>query len=408
MAEEKTTEEASDAADELAAPSQPAQPAEPDPLQQLGETAHSAEAELFPSNDAGEPGDRVDDEADEPATFASAEAPWVGAEKKWLNGEEGAPGANAPAPGEPADTAAKAFPMLDMEDDPLLITPQIPVLQSIIPPAATGIGLGFKIGIIGVLIVVVAAAAAIVYWMNERFSAREQEILALRASDKQDVVRLERRIQDLLAQGGAENEARANALQIELMATKGEAVLEDDTEDSDRERRRRQRNDSEGSEEADSTPDGPATGSHRRTTGAIDDNTFQGDDTFRYLKDPVADLLDGAFTKPLPASTQAPAPVQGATDFPLGGTDLPQSPSREQVKAAMDSIAPQVVKCGAGSGRIVVSVAVAGATGRVMSAEPTGDHAGTPLGLCAARAVKLAKFPAFKQDRLRIKYPFDL
>jgi hypothetical protein len=93
--------------------------------------------------------------------------------------------------------------------------------------------------------------------------------------------------------------------------------------------------------------------------------------------------------------------------FPLGGAQLPDSPSRDQVKAAMDAIAPQVSKCG-DAGRVVVSLAVVGATGRVASAEPTGEHAGTPIGLCAARAVKLAKFPAFKQDRLQIKYPFDL
>jgi hypothetical protein len=243
--------------------------------------------------------------------------------------------------------------------------------------------------------------------MRESFSAREQEILALRASDKQDVVRLENQIQDLLAKGGAQNKARANELQIELRAARQEATAEVDTDTNNEERRRRQRNDSEGEEEAASTAAGSAptasptaTAGIRGRTGPIEPNP--------YPEDPVeADLLDSAIRKPaVPALT--PEPIQGATEFPLGGTDLPPSPSREQVKAAMDSVAPMVVKCGQGGGRIVVSLVVAGATGRVLSAEPTGDAAGTPLGLCAARAVKLAKFPAFKQDRLQIKYPFDL
>jgi len=51
---------------------------------------------------------------------------------------------------------------------------------------------------------------------------------------------------------------------------------------------------------------------------------------------------------------------------------------------------------------------VAGATGRVVSAEPTGVAAGTSLGQCAARAVRLAKFPRFEQERLQIRYPFDI
>ncbi|HUT76987.1 MAG TPA: hypothetical protein VM285_04835, partial [Polyangia bacterium] len=120
------------------------------------------------------------------------------------------------------------------------------------------------------------------------------------------------------------------------------------------------------------------------------------------------DLLGGAFTKPPAATTAAAAPIQGSTEFPLGAAELSAKPSREQVQAAMDAVAPHVAKCGPGSGRIVISVSVAGATGRVVSADPTGETAGTTLGLCAARAAKLAKFPRFEQERLQIKYPFDL
>jgi len=424
MTENKTLREDKEAPEESGKTEAPATAAEPDPLAELGQTAQSAEAELFPPSEtapaladptdeadapAGDVSGESDDEVDGPATFASPEAPWVGAEKKWLNGEEGAPDASASGQDNPADAAAKPFPMIDVEGDSAILSAQIPVLQSIMPPASQGIGLGFKLGIVGILVVVVCAAAAVVYWMNERFSAREQEILALRASDKQDVVRLERQIQDLLSRGGAENQARANELQIELRAAREATGSEGDTDDSDAERRRRQRNGTDGIEEG--APAGAGSEAAARTSkaGAIDDDPYREGDSFQYVKDPVADLLDNAVPKPQPAATEAPAPPaqQGATDFPLGGTELPLSPSRDQVKAAMDSITPQVRSCGQG-GRIVLSLAVAGATGRVVSAEPTGDHAGTPIGLCAARAVKLAKFPSFRQDRLQIKYPFDL
>jgi hypothetical protein len=37
-----------------------------------------------------------------------------------------------------------------------------------------------------------------------------------------------------------------------------------------------------------------------------------------------------------------------------------------------------------------------------------GDFAGTTEGSCIARAVRGARFPAFKQERFRILYPYAL
>jgi len=42
------------------------------------------------------------------------------------------------------------------------------------------------------------------------------------------------------------------------------------------------------------------------------------------------------------------------------------------------------------------------------SATAMGSHAGTPVGLCAARAVRRAKFPKFGKPSLTVKYPFKL
>lgn len=383
---------------------------EADPLAPLDDPAQTAEAELFPQADA-EPR-KHDSDVEEAKPFATSDAPWVGAEEKWLAGAGDDAAGPFPAAGkdEPPAPDAKPVPSLGDDDDALLLSPhQIPVLPSLIPPPRAGMGTGAKVGIAAAVIVVLAAAA-MVWWMNQRFAEREQEILALRASDKQDVSRLEAQIRELLAKGGSANQQRASELQAELDAAKaGSRPIEPEiaAAETDEERRRRHERDSDTRDTASGdvakAPAEPATPYDEPAAATAPAGTAGA-------KSPdEEDLLASAFTKPAAAAADAPAPAQGATEFPLGGTALPKSPSRDQVKTAMDAIAPQVRKCGGEpGGRVVVSLAVAGATGRVLSAEPSGDAAGTPLGLCAARAVKLAKFPPFQQDRLQIKYPFDL
>jgi hypothetical protein len=419
-----TTREDAAAPDEAEArdPSAPIiAPAEPEALTDLGDTARSADAALFPAADPVEPepdpavAAEEEDEEDS-APFASAEAPWVGAERKWLDGVEDRPAPPAPAPDGDAVAPSTPVSMLAEDDDPLLATSQIPVLPSLLPPAPHGLSGGAKLGIAGALLVVVGGAIGVVYWMGTRFEEREQEILALRAADKQDVVRLEHQIQDLLDKGGAENEARAKELRVQLEAARndvagqvavpppqaGEVAIAGGEE---------HRRPSEGGLErslegvaataVDPSGSAPTAAPPPQSgqTGGVAGNPASEDAE-------EADLLDSALTKPPAAAAEQQQ--QPTTEFPLGGTTLPESPSRDQVKAAMDGVAGRVKGCGAGGGRIIVSLAVVGATGRVASAEPMGEAAGTPLGLCAARAVKLAKFPPFRQERLMIKYPFDL
>ncbi|MBW2276226.1 MAG: hypothetical protein JRF63_01970 [Deltaproteobacteria bacterium] len=75
----------------------------------------------------------------------------------------------------------------------------------------------------------------------------------------------------------------------------------------------------------------------------------------------------------------------------------------------MNAVAGSVRACGQGAGgSIKMNVTIAGATGRVKSATAMGGHAGTPVGLCAARAVRRAKFPKFSKPSLNVKYPFKL
>jgi len=87
-----------------------------------------------------------------------------------------------------------------------------------------------------------------------------------------------------------------------------------------------------------------------------------------------------------------------------------QTLSRETVRTVMETIAPEVVKCGNGreTGTIVLRVTVSGATGRVRDAAAAyAPYVDTPVGFCAARAVRLAKFPPFSESEVTIKYPFE-
>jgi TonB family protein len=84
---------------------------------------------------------------------------------------------------------------------------------------------------------------------------------------------------------------------------------------------------------------------------------------------------------------------------------VPDKLTREQVQSGMNGVSGAVKKCGQGqTGTVTVQVMVA-PTGRVTSATTTGSFAGTPAGLCAARAVRGARFPQAKNS-LTVTYPF--
>ncbi len=87
---------------------------------------------------------------------------------------------------------------------------------------------------------------------------------------------------------------------------------------------------------------------------------------------------------------------------------IPKKLSRSDVQAGMRTAASGVKRCGQGQGgTITMAVTIAG-TGRVTSAAALGPNAGTPVGLCAARAVRKARFPKFDGPKINVKYPFKL
>jgi outer membrane biosynthesis protein TonB len=88
--------------------------------------------------------------------------------------------------------------------------------------------------------------------------------------------------------------------------------------------------------------------------------------------------------------------------------DLPAQPSRDEVRAALNAVIPELQKCiGERHGTADVTLTVR-APGSVSYAVVAGSFAGTPEGSCIARAVKLAKFPAFREPTVRVSYPFQL
>lgn len=119
------------------------------------------------------------------------------------------------------------------------------------------------------------------------------------------------------------------------------------------------------------------------------------------------DLLAGAIGPGGPAPAKAATPPPAAAG---GGSGLPAKLSRAQVQAGMRTVAGAVARCGRGeSGRVTVNVVIDGSSGRVSSAEVTGQFAGSAVGSCAARAVRGARFPRFSDSSLSVRgYPFVL
>jgi predicted Zn finger-like uncharacterized protein len=123
----------------------------------------------------------------------------------------------------------------------------------------------------------------------------------------------------------------------------------------------------------------------------------------------IDDLLDGAADKnapPTPKKEAAAPAAAAATSASEGGEDMPASPSRDEVLAAMRGVESAVRACATGSekGTAEVQITVAGTTGRVTNATVTGITG--EVGSCIARAARNAKFPRFSKPTFQVKYPY--
>lgn len=91
-----------------------------------------------------------------------------------------------------------------------------------------------------------------------------------------------------------------------------------------------------------------------------------------------------------------------------GGSELPEQPSRSQVRRAMGSVAGQVMACRSlveSQTRVNATVSVA-SSGSVQNANVSG---GSPqVQQCVQRAVRRARFPRFQRSTFTVTYPFIL
>lgn len=91
-------------------------------------------------------------------------------------------------------------------------------------------------------------------------------------------------------------------------------------------------------------------------------------------------------------------------------SSLPESPSRDDVKTALQGVSGAVQSCGKGAGgTATVNVTFSGKTGRATGARvASGPFKGTPVGACIENAVKRARVPRFQQSSFKVTFPYRL
>jgi hypothetical protein len=108
------------------------------------------------------------------------------------------------------------------------------------------------------------------------------------------------------------------------------------------------------------------------------------------------------------ATAHDPASAHSSTEHTharSGSRPVLEQPDRAQVIAAMSAVQPAATACfGAAHGTATANIRVLGSSGRVTTAQVTGQPGA--IGSCIARAVRRARFPKFTTESLSISYPF--
>jgi len=110
------------------------------------------------------------------------------------------------------------------------------------------------------------------------------------------------------------------------------------------------------------------------------------------------------------AGSSPSRPKQTTRSSSSSSSSLPDTPTRNDVKTALQGVSGAVKSCRKDSGGTAgVSVAFSGKTGRVSSARVTsGPFKGTAVGSCIASAAKRARVPRFKQSSFKVTFPYRL
>ena len=113
------------------------------------------------------------------------------------------------------------------------------------------------------------------------------------------------------------------------------------------------------------------------------------------------EVVGGSSAKSVPKQASA----QRSSD-----SSLPDSPSRDDVKTALQGVSGAVRACRKDEGgTATVDVVFSGKTGRATSAKvASGPFKGTPVGSCIESAVKRARLPRFQQSTFKVTFPYRL
>jgi predicted Zn finger-like uncharacterized protein len=103
-------------------------------------------------------------------------------------------------------------------------------------------------------------------------------------------------------------------------------------------------------------------------------------------------------------------PKQARTASSSSSSSLPDAPSRNDVKTALQGVSGAVKACRKDAGgTATVNVTFTGKTGRATGAKvASGPFKGTPVGSCIESAVKRARVPRFKQSSFKVTFPYRL
>ena len=124
---------------------------------------------------------------------------------------------------------------------------------------------------------------------------------------------------------------------------------------------------------------------------------------------PAECVLDPHLPK-CPAATTVRPPVNAPAK---PDTSLPNAPSQSALRAGVAPVKAAAKACGAKHGatpgeKVRVKLSVAGPTGAVVSTQPEAPHHGTPLGNCAAAALKKATFDKFQKPVIGLVYTITM
>lgn len=112
-------------------------------------------------------------------------------------------------------------------------------------------------------------------------------------------------------------------------------------------------------------------------------------------------------------SARKPARKNKGAAKPAADSSLPEALSQSQLLSGLRSAKSRAKGCGkkhsaSAGARVRVRMSISGATGKVTSAVPQGEHASTALGKCVAKAASAASFPKFQKRSQGLQYNFKM